>query len=158
MNKEEKSILERHWKKIIVFIYAVLLISGGAIGYYMSLAPSRDIIDEENVKNDEVGVWVNNELNETRNLTVRMYGDSPSQHPDSDIELNLNITSFETKEVEGYEEVLFKTEPPSTYNNYPFDIEVYEDGDLEEPVAKKSVRLTVGHSRGNENEFYISVP
>lgn len=149
--------LERHWKKMIAVLYVIVLLSGSVIGYYMSLTPSREMPEEDKVKSDEVAVWVHNEVNVTRNLTVRMYGDPMVEPPDIDVDINWNITSFDTKKVEGYEKVMFKTKSSSTYDNYPFDIKVYEDGDMSEAVAERSVRLTVGQSSGNENIFHVYV-
>ncbi len=140
--------LERHWKKLVALLYVGLIFSLSIIGFYVSKAPMK----EEFVEDDEVIVKVKNESNRTMNLTVKMEGDSLFEG-----KFKQKISSFGTKMVEEGEIAKFETQVDSSFDNFPFDILVYETNDMDDPIRVKGVRLTVGYKTGNQNEFEVTV-
>ncbi len=151
-NRDEKDIFQKTWIFLIVTIYILLIVSLGFLGYHIFRAP----VPESPPPNDVVMVHVTNKGNESMNMTVKMIDDSWNpiwKH----FNATNNITSFSEKTIEPEETVTFKTDPHSTYDNFPMEIRVYRTDDGEELLTKKRVRLTLGQSNENEREFSIDV-
>jgi len=145
---KNSSFLEKHWKKLIASLYIGLIFSLSIIGFYVSKAPMK----EEFVEDNEVIIRVKNESNRTMNLTVKMEGDSSFEG-----KFKQKISAFGSKMVKEGEIAKFKIQVDSSFDNFPFDILIYETDDMDEPIRVKGVRLTVGYKTGNNNEFEVTV-